>query len=103
MVFLQKRQTSKIYVYDCSVVGIFALILLGGSIDIDYQRSIIKVGSDYVIDCPAKSAALLKALRAEFENLFASKLDQEENTELWNSPVTASLYHVLTYQGYDDK
>jgi len=43
LVYLQMMQTSKIYVYDCTMATPYALLLFGGRIHVDHRSGLVVI------------------------------------------------------------
>lgn len=75
LVFHEKMKTTKVYVRETTAVRPEALLLFGGAIEIQHERSTITVDRWITFKAPAKVAVLFKELRRRLDALLIAKIE----------------------------
>lgn len=72
--FLEKVETSKVFVRDCSVASPYALLLFGGNVTVQHDRGTVAVDDWIRFTAPAKVGVLARELRKELDHLLFLKV-----------------------------
>jgi len=100
MVYLEKRQTSKLFIYDCSVVSAYSLLFFGGDIHIDHDNHRIKMDNWIIFDSSTKVSVLVKQLRDMLNELILHKFENPL-LDISQSPVVQAIIALLESDGID--
>lgn len=98
LVYLEKRQTSKTFLFDSSMVTPYALLLFGGEITVDHQTGLVAVDGDIQFSAPARIAVLVKGLRQELDRLLSEKVD-DPNLDMSRHQVIEAILKLLNTNG----
>ncbi|KAJ0973246.1 hypothetical protein J5N97_021205 [Dioscorea zingiberensis] len=63
LVFLEKVETSKVFLRDTSIISPYSLLLFGGTISIQHQTGVVIIDGWLKLSAPAQTAVLFKELR----------------------------------------
>lgn len=90
--------TSKIFVYDSTVVTPYAILLFGGPIDVQHLEGTISVDRWIKFSAPARVGVLIKGLRGYIDRLLLEKFNRPEES-IVNDPVMEGICKLLTTNG----
>jgi hypothetical protein len=74
-VYHEKIKTTKVYVRDATAVSPYALLLFGGKIKVEHERSALIVDSWITFNAPARVGVLFKELRRRLDALLVRKIE----------------------------
>lgn len=96
MVFLDKVETSKVYLRDTTIISPYALLFFGGSISIQHQTGSVTVDSWLKMNTPAQTAVLFKELRLALRSILQELLQKpKERATVAEREVIHSITQVL--------
>lgn len=96
MVFLDKVETSKVYLRDTTIISPYALLFFGGSISIQHQTGSVTVDSCLKMNTPAQTAVLFKELRLALRSILQELLQKpKERATVAEREVIHSITQVL--------
>ncbi|XP_049617276.1 putative ATP-dependent RNA helicase DHX57 [Syngnathus scovelli] len=99
LVYLEKVKTSRVFIRDCSMVSVYALVLFGGGeINVDMRKGQFVISlDDGWIRFAADShqvAELIKELRLELDRLLEDKI-QNPSMDLCSCPRGSRIIHMI--------
>jgi len=89
-------KTTKTYVRDCTPVSEFALLLFGGSLKVYHTHGVVTIDDWLRFRIAAKSATLVKHLRAQMEKMLLAKIITPEEDIIGSSAGRALIKAVST-------
>lgn len=96
MVFLDKVETSKVFLRDTTIISPYALLLFGGSISIQHQTGSVTVDSWLKMNATAQTAVLFKKLRLALRSILQELLQKpKERATVAESEVIRSITQLL--------
>lgn len=96
MVFLDKVETSKVFLRDTTIISPYALLLFGGSISIQHQTQSVTVDSWLKMNAPAQTAVVFKELRLALRSILQELLQKpKERATVAESEVIRSITQLL--------
>ncbi|PKA56835.1 putative pre-mRNA-splicing factor ATP-dependent RNA helicase [Apostasia shenzhenica] len=106
LVFLEKVETSKVFLRDSSNISPYSLLLFGGNLSIQHQTGLIIIDGWLKLSAPAQTAVLLKELRSMLHSVLKelickpqvgdkSSLDLFRAIFLWEANPHYPCYLVL--------
>ncbi|KAJ3700380.1 hypothetical protein LUZ61_004085 [Rhynchospora tenuis] len=95
LVFLEKVETTKIFLRDSSIVSPYSILLFGGPMVIQHQSGYVVIGGWLKLTAPAQTAVLFKELRATLDAVLKQLIRKPEVTTLINNQVVRSIVHLL--------
>jgi len=78
LLYHEKVRTTKVYIRDATMVGAYPLLLFGGKVKVDHERSSASVDGWIRFRAAPRVAVLFKALRAELDGLLMRKIASPE-------------------------
>jgi len=75
LVYLERVQTSRVYLRDSTYVSPLGFLLFGGEITVKHEESEVVVDGWINFKAPARTAVLLKEARRAWEALLDAKID----------------------------
>lgn len=76
VVYLEKVETSRIFLRDSTVVSPFALLLFGGPVKVDHDAKTISVDDWIVVDTSLAVGVLCKVVRRELNDILLQMIEQ---------------------------
>lgn len=98
MVHTEMVETSKIFVRQCSMVPVYALLLFGGQLQVNHERGEITVDDWARLKAPPKVGVLVRELRKLLDDLLAAKLE-DPSKNLGDHPVAKAMLELLSTDG----
>ena len=105
LVYLEKLETSKLYVFDVSMVSAYSILLFGGNIDIDNKNGHLIVDKWIRFIAPPRIAVIIKELRKCLDFILLSKItyfnqnnnnnDNQNNTDNSNDNEINNHYPII--------
>lgn len=89
-------KTTKVYVRDCTPVSEFALLLFGGNLKVYQTHGVVTIDDWLRFRISAKSATLVKHLRAQMEKMLLKKIIKPEEDIIGSPEGTALIKAVST-------
>lgn len=89
-------KTTKVYVRDCTPVSEFALLLFGGNLKAYQTHGVVTIDDWLRFRISAKSATLVKHLRAQMEKMLLKKIIRPEEDIIGSPEGTALIKAVST-------
>ncbi|CAG8700996.1 11822_t:CDS:2, partial [Acaulospora morrowiae] len=77
-VYNTMMQTNKLYVRETSLVEVVDLVLFGREVGVKHEIRILSIDKWIRLQCPAKTATLLKYLRGQLNKILKYKIDRPE-------------------------
>lgn len=96
MVYSEIVETSKVFVRQCSSVPVYALLLFGGTVEVDHVNGKVSVDTWANVSAPPKVGVLVRDLRARLDRLLSVKLEQPEVEVSENAIVSVALELLRT-------
>ncbi|RKP39045.1 P-loop containing nucleoside triphosphate hydrolase protein, partial [Dimargaris cristalligena] len=78
VVYFSKSVTTKIFLRDATVVGIYALLFFGGAIEVDHARKIVRVGPWIQLRAWPRIGVLVNYLRKLMDRLLQAKIQDPQ-------------------------
>ncbi|KAJ2656320.1 helicase [Coemansia sp. RSA 1200] len=93
--------SSKVYVRDVTVPGIYALLLLGPPLTVDHDNKVVSIGGSGALAVRAwpRIAVLVNRLRKLMDELLRRKLDDPESVALESHPVIGAVLQLIRSDG----
>ncbi|XP_020590261.1 DExH-box ATP-dependent RNA helicase DExH7, chloroplastic isoform X2 [Phalaenopsis equestris] len=95
LVFLEKVETSKVFLRDTSIISPYSLLLFGGSISVQHQMGSIIIDNWMKLTAPAQIAVLFKQLRLTLDAVLKDFIRKPEMMSFSNNEVVKSIVHLL--------
>ncbi|KAJ4756658.1 ATP-dependent RNA helicase [Rhynchospora pubera] len=95
LVFLEKVETTKIFLRDSSIVSPYSILLFGGPMVIQHQSGYVVIDGWLKLTAPAQIAVLFKELHATLDAVLKELIRNPEVTTLTNNQVVKSIVHLL--------
>eukprot|EP00252_Welwitschia_mirabilis_P022645 TRINITY_DN6191_c0_g1_i1.p1 TRINITY_DN6191_c0_g1~~TRINITY_DN6191_c0_g1_i1.p1 ORF type:complete len:1460 (-),score=349.95 TRINITY_DN6191_c0_g1_i1:511-4890(-) len=96
IVFLEKVQTSKIFLRDTTLISPYSVLLFGGSINIKHQTGSVDVDGWLKMNAPAQTAVLFKELRLSLHSILKELIQKpKERTTISKREVIHSIIKLL--------
>ncbi|PRW33164.1 P-loop containing nucleoside triphosphate hydrolase isoform A [Chlorella sorokiniana] len=92
-------ETSKVFVRESSMVPVYAVLLFGGSIEVQHEQGMLRVDGWARFKAPARIAVLVRELRNEVSRLLAAKV-ADPSLDLSRSRVVEAMHHLLATDGF---
>ncbi|KAI4375529.1 hypothetical protein MLD38_013387 [Melastoma candidum] len=94
LVYLEKVETSKIFLRDTTVVSPFSMFLFGGSIDIQHKTGMVIIDGWLKLNAPAQTAVLFKELRLKLHSMLNMMIRNPQDI-LTSNEVVGSIINLL--------
>ncbi|WOL11159.1 DExH-box ATP-dependent RNA helicase DExH7, chloroplastic isoform X3 [Canna indica] len=101
LVFLEKVETSKVFLRDSSVISPYSLLLFGGSMVIHHQAGLIVIDGWLKLTAPAQTAVLFKELRATLDAVLKELIRKPETDTFLKNEVVKSIVQLLLEEEKD--
>ncbi|CAM0904618.1 unnamed protein product [Alopecurus aequalis] len=95
LVFLEKVETSKVFLRDTSVISPYSLLLFGGSMVIQHQAGVVVIDGWLRLNAAAQTAVLFKQLRITLDAVLKELTRKPEMATFVNNEVVRSIIHLL--------
>ncbi|KAK1258481.1 putative pre-mRNA-splicing factor ATP-dependent RNA helicase [Acorus gramineus] len=99
LVFLEKVETTKIFLRDTSIVSPYSILLFGGSINVQHQTGLIIIDGWLKLTAPAQIAVLFKELRLTLHAVLKELISKPEMATTGENEVVRSIVHLLLEEG----
>ncbi|XP_057861727.2 DExH-box ATP-dependent RNA helicase DExH7, chloroplastic isoform X2 [Cryptomeria japonica] len=97
MVFLEKVETTKIFLRDTTIISPYALLLFGGPINIQHQTGTVVVDGWLRMNAPAQTAVLFKELRHTLCSILQELIQKpKERVAVAEREVIHSIVQLLS-------
>lgn len=95
LVFLEKVETSKVFLRDTSVISPYSLLLFGGSMVIQHQAGVVVIDGWLRLTAAAQTAVLFKQLRITLDAVLKELTRKPEMATFVDNEVVRSIVHLL--------
>ncbi|CAD6260852.1 unnamed protein product [Miscanthus lutarioriparius] len=95
LVFLEKVETTKVFLRDTSVVSPYSLLLFGGSMVIQHQTGVVVTDGWLRLSAAAQTAVLFKQLRITLDAVLKELTRKPEMATFVDNEVVRSIIHLL--------
>lgn len=95
LVFLEKVETSKVFLRDTSVISPYSLLLFGGSMVIQHQAGVVVIDGWLRLTAAAQTAVLFKQLRITLDAVLKELTRKPEMATFVDNEVVRSIIHLL--------
>eukprot|EP01018_Ginkgo_biloba_P026980 Gb_05411 [translate_table: standard] len=96
MVFLEKVETSKVFLRDTTIISPYALLLFGGSVNIQHQTGSVTVDGWLKMNAPAQTAVVFKELRLALHSILQELIQKpKERVAVTEREVVHSIVQLL--------
>jgi ATP-dependent RNA helicase DHX57 len=102
VVYLQKQQTSKVFIYDCSIVSSYSVVLFGGKAEVDHSSQLLSLDGWIKFRVSPRVAALIRKLRRAFEDLLLEKF-KNPSAHICDSPINKAILSLVLTDGTDER
>ncbi|CAA7396962.1 unnamed protein product [Spirodela intermedia] len=95
LVFLEKIETSKVFLRDTTIVSPYCILLFGGPISIQHQTGLVNIDGWLKLTASAQTAVLFKELRSTLHAVLRELIRKPEVAKVTNNEVVRSIVHLL--------
>lgn len=95
LVFLEKVETSKVFLRDTTIISPYSILLFGGSMNIQHQDGIVTVDGWLKMAAPAQTAVLFKELRSTLHSILQDLIRKPQTATASDDAVIKSIVHLL--------
>ncbi|OAY64742.1 ATP-dependent RNA helicase Dhx29 [Ananas comosus] len=95
LVFLEKVETTKIFLRDTSIISPYAILLFGGSMVVQHQAASVMIDGWIKLTAPAQVAVLFKELRRTLDAVLKELIKKPETSTFVNNEVVNSIVYLL--------
>ncbi|XP_034601824.1 DExH-box ATP-dependent RNA helicase DExH7, chloroplastic isoform X2 [Setaria viridis] len=95
LVFLEKVETTKVFLRDTSVISPYSLLLFGGSMVIQHQTGVVVIDGWLRLSAAAQTAVLFKQLRITLDAVLKELTRKPEMATFVDNEVVRSIIHLL--------
>jgi ATP-dependent RNA helicase DHX57 len=99
LVYSDIMETSKIFIRECSMVPVYAVLLFGGSIAVEHEKGMIIVDDWASFKAPARIGVLVRELRSEVARLLDEKIE-DPTMNIAGSKLIDAMHHLLSTDGF---
>jgi ATP-dependent RNA helicase DHX57 len=99
LVFSDMMETSKIFIRECSMVPVYAVLLFGGNISVQHEKGMLVVDDWASFKSPARIGVLVRELRIELARLLGKKIE-DPGLEISKSKLIDAMHHLLSTDGF---
>lgn len=92
--FAERVKTSQVFLRDVTVVSPAALLLFGGSIDVQHRAGLVTLDTWIKLRAPAKTAVIFKELRSELDQLLL-RIWESPDLDFTKEPLVRAIADVL--------
>ncbi|KAJ8476961.1 hypothetical protein OPV22_020688 [Ensete ventricosum] len=101
LAFLEKVETSKVFLRDSSIISPYSLFLFGGSMSIQHQAGLITIDGWLKLTAPAQTAVLFKELRTTLHAVLKELIRKPETATFSKNEVVKSIVQLLLEEDKD--
>ncbi|KAH6766489.1 RNA helicase family protein [Perilla frutescens var. hirtella] len=95
LVFLEKVETTKVFVRDTTIVSPYSILLFGGSINVQHQTGSVIVDNWLKMAAPAQTGVLFKELRCTLHSILKELISKPQSCGVINNEVIRSIIHLF--------
>ncbi|XP_042024342.1 DExH-box ATP-dependent RNA helicase DExH7, chloroplastic-like [Salvia splendens] len=95
LVFLEKVETTKVFLRDTTIVSPYSILLFGGSINVQHQTGLITVDNWLQMSAPAQTAVLFKELRSTLHSILKELINKPQSSGITNNQLMRSIIHLF--------
>ncbi|XP_071736859.1 DExH-box ATP-dependent RNA helicase DExH7, chloroplastic [Rutidosis leptorrhynchoides] len=95
LVFLEKVETSKVFLRDTTVTSPYSILLFGGSMNIQHQTGLVTIDGWLKMAAPAQTAVLFKELRLTLHSILKELIRKPQTSNIAENSVIQSIVHLL--------
>ncbi|XP_047960360.1 DExH-box ATP-dependent RNA helicase DExH7, chloroplastic isoform X2 [Salvia hispanica] len=95
LVFLEKVETTKVFLRDTTIVSPYSILLFGGSINVQHQTGLITVDNWLQMSAPAQTAVLFKELRSTLHSILKELINKPQSSGIANNQLMRSIIHLF--------
>ena len=99
LVYSERVETAKVYIRDNTMVGAYSLLLFGGDLKVQHEKSLVTVDDWATFQAPARIGVLVKELRARVDQLLLDRINHP-TAALASTPVVRALLELLASEGH---
>eukprot|EP00744_Colponema_vietnamica_P019666 GILI01027856.1.p1 GENE.GILI01027856.1~~GILI01027856.1.p1 ORF type:complete len:343 (+),score=104.72 GILI01027856.1:82-1110(+) len=99
LVYLDKVQTSKVFIRDCSQVSPYSLLLFGGAINFDPRNDMLTVDSWIKFQSNGRVGVLVKEIRKALDNILHRKFE-DPRLQIHSDPIMDVVTRLIEHDGY---
>ncbi|MCL4126913.1 UNVERIFIED_CONTAM: hypothetical protein GTU68_057752, partial [Idotea baltica] len=94
LVYWQKVKTSKVYLYDTTMISNYPLLLFGQKLEYDSKEKVINVDGFVKVRCDKQIADVIQKLRKELDELLEYKISHPGTTD-WSESKEGKLLSLI--------
>ncbi|KAL4580736.1 hypothetical protein LXL04_016938 [Taraxacum kok-saghyz] len=95
LVFLEKVETTKVFLRDTTITSPYSILLFGGSMNIQYQTGVVTIDGWLKMAAPAQTAVLFKELRLTLHSILKELIRKPQAGNIAENSVIQSIVHLL--------
>ncbi|XP_072970121.1 DExH-box ATP-dependent RNA helicase DExH7, chloroplastic isoform X2 [Typha angustifolia] len=95
LVFLEKVETSKVFLRDTTIISPYSILLFGGSMAIQHQTGLVIIDGWLKLTAPAQTAVLFKELRRTLDAVLKELIRKPEMATCVDNEVVKSIIYLL--------
>ncbi|KAL1539169.1 RNA helicase [Salvia divinorum] len=95
LVFLEKVETTKVFLRDTTIVSPYSILLFGGSINVQHHTGLITVDNWLQMSAPAQTAVLFKELRCTLHSILKELINKPQSSGITNDQLMRSIIHLF--------
>ncbi|XP_076921009.1 DExH-box ATP-dependent RNA helicase DExH7, chloroplastic-like [Bidens hawaiensis] len=95
LVFLEKVETTKVFLRDTTVTSPYAILLFGGAMNIQHQSGLVTIDGWLKMAAPAQTAVLFKELRLTLHSILKELIRKPQTANIAENNVIQSIVHLL--------
>ncbi|XP_020527145.1 DExH-box ATP-dependent RNA helicase DExH7, chloroplastic isoform X1 [Amborella trichopoda] len=96
LVYLEKVETSKVFLRDTSVISPYSILLFGGPINVHHQTGLVTIDGWLRLTAPAQTAVLFKELRLALRSILNELIQKpEKKVAVTENEVVRSIIRLL--------
>ncbi|CAL5067816.1 unnamed protein product [Urochloa decumbens] len=95
LVFLEKVETTKVFLRDTSVISPYSLLLFGGPMVIQHQTGVVVIDGWLRLSAAAQTAVLFKQLRITLDAVLKELTRKPEMATFVDNEVVRSIIHLM--------
>lgn len=95
LVFLEKVETTKVFLRDTTITSPYSILLFGGSMNIQHQTGVVTIDGWLKMAAPAQTAVLFKELRLTLHSILKELIRKPQTGNIAENSVIQSIVHLL--------
>ncbi|XP_076947486.1 DExH-box ATP-dependent RNA helicase DExH7, chloroplastic isoform X2 [Bidens hawaiensis] len=95
LVFLEKVETTKVFLRDTTITSPYAILLFGGAMNIQHQTGLVTIDGWLKMAAPAQTAVLFKELRLTLHSILKELIRKPQTANIAENNVIQSIVHLL--------